>query len=146
MGHLLLPVLHQLQGDDLKAKTTHLPIPLPPSTIPEAPRAITEEERKFKAYRTLRDARANKRHEGVRKIRKARVRVSLLSLFLALTDILYFMRALLERRRRSKQEEVKIAPTLHLHSSFSSFPLFMFTFVFHVLYQYDVERRNTTVA
>jgi len=60
------------QGDDLKAKTTHLPIPLPPSTIPEAPRAITEEERKFKAYRTLRDARANKRHEGVRKIRKAR--------------------------------------------------------------------------
>ncbi|KDQ16284.1 hypothetical protein BOTBODRAFT_30989 [Botryobasidium botryosum FD-172 SS1] len=56
-------------GDDLTAATTRAPIPLPSPHVPEAPRKITDEERKFKAYRTLREARAFKRHEGARKVR-----------------------------------------------------------------------------
>jgi len=59
-------------GDDLTAPTTRVSIPLPAAFTHEAPRKITAEEREFKAYRTLRDARAWKRHEGVRKIRQAK--------------------------------------------------------------------------
>jgi len=44
-----------------------------PSIAPsEAPRKITAEEREFAAYRALRVARANKRHEGARKVRAAK--------------------------------------------------------------------------
>jgi len=39
----------------------------------EAPRKITAAEKEFKAFRTLRIARANQRHEGVRKARAAKV-------------------------------------------------------------------------
>jgi large subunit ribosomal protein L13e len=60
------------QGDALKALTTKQSLPLPPAFTPEAPRAITAEEREFNAYRTLRVARSDKRHEGMRKIRKAK--------------------------------------------------------------------------
>jgi len=56
-------------GDDLTAATTRTTLPLPAPYVPEAPRKITTEEREFKAYRTLREARAFKRHEGARKIR-----------------------------------------------------------------------------
>jgi len=56
-------------GDDLTAATTRAPIPLPSPYVAEAPRKITAEEREFKAYRTLREARAFKRHEGARKVR-----------------------------------------------------------------------------
>ncbi|KAK0464889.1 60S ribosomal protein L13 [Desarmillaria tabescens] len=46
--------------------------PLPESYAAEAPRKITEEERSFEAYKTLRIARANARHEGARKARAAK--------------------------------------------------------------------------
>ncbi|EAU93165.1 ribosomal protein large subunit 13 [Coprinopsis cinerea okayama7 len=59
-------------GDDLKAATTRAPLPLPTGVAPEAPRKITDEERAFKAYRTLRDAQAWQRHEGARKVRAAK--------------------------------------------------------------------------
>jgi len=59
-------------GDSLKAETTRLTLPLPEAIPHEAPRKITAEEREFKAYRTLRDARANQRHEGKRKVREAK--------------------------------------------------------------------------
>ena len=53
---------------------TRLALPLPEAYPAEPPRKITDEERGFDAFRTLRMARANQRHEGVRKIRAARVR------------------------------------------------------------------------
>ncbi|KAJ7786243.1 60S ribosomal protein L13 [Mycena metata] len=59
-------------GDDLNAATTRAAVPLPDAYPAEAPRKITAEEREFKAYRTLRDARSNQRHEGVRKARQAK--------------------------------------------------------------------------
>ncbi|KIM75424.1 hypothetical protein PILCRDRAFT_92141 [Piloderma croceum F 1598] len=59
-------------GEALTTQTTRVTLPLPEAIPHEAPRKITDEEREFKAYRTLRDARANKRHEGVRKIREAK--------------------------------------------------------------------------
>ncbi|KAG5638643.1 hypothetical protein H0H81_011195 [Sphagnurus paluster] len=56
-------------ADDLKAETTRAAIPLPAAAVVEAPRKITAEEREFQAYRTLRVARSNARHEGARKLR-----------------------------------------------------------------------------
>lgn len=56
-------------AEDLNAETTRAPLPLPSLDPSEAPRKITNEEREFEAYKTLRIARANKRHEGVRKMR-----------------------------------------------------------------------------
>ncbi|KAI0304816.1 ribosomal protein L13e [Russula brevipes] len=58
--------------DDLKAPTTRLTLPLPASSVPEEPRKITQEERQFNAYKTLRNNRAEARFEGVRKIRAAK--------------------------------------------------------------------------
>ena len=63
-----------MKGADLTAATTRAPVPLPPSFAHEAPRKITEEEREFEAYRTLRNERASARNEGKRKIREAKVR------------------------------------------------------------------------
>ncbi|KAI0788496.1 60S ribosomal protein L13 [Abortiporus biennis] len=59
-------------GDDLKAATTRLNVPLPDPYVHEAPRKITAEEREFNAYRTLRNERAIARHEGARKVREAK--------------------------------------------------------------------------
>jgi len=59
-------------AEDLKAETSRLPIPLPDVYPAEKPRKITDEEREFKAFRTLRDQRASARHEGVRKARAAK--------------------------------------------------------------------------
>ncbi|KAF8213114.1 ribosomal protein L13e-domain-containing protein [Mycena galopus ATCC 62051] len=59
-------------GDDLTAATTRAAIPLPDAYPAEAPRKITAEEREFKAFRALRTARANARHEGARKARQAK--------------------------------------------------------------------------
>ena len=56
-----------MKGADLTAATTRAPVPLPPSFAHEAPRKITEEEREFEAYRTLRNEWANAKHEGKRK-------------------------------------------------------------------------------
>ncbi|KAG8689909.1 60S ribosomal protein L13 [Ceratobasidium sp. 395] len=57
-------------GDDLKAETTRAPVPLPAPFVHEAPRKITAEERDFQAFRALRNARANHRHAGARKVRE----------------------------------------------------------------------------
>ncbi|EJF66788.1 60S ribosomal protein L13 [Dichomitus squalens] len=59
-------------GEDLTAPISRTSIPLPPPFVPEAPRKITEEEREFQAYRTLRNERAAARNEGKRKIREAK--------------------------------------------------------------------------
>jgi hypothetical protein len=50
--------------------------PLPDPYVHEGPRKITDEEREFKAYRALRDGRAQARHEGKRKIRVQKVRAT----------------------------------------------------------------------
>lgn len=62
-----------MQGDDLTAETTRIAPALPEAIPHEAPRKITEEEREFKAYRTLRDARATQRHAGAKKVRETKV-------------------------------------------------------------------------
>jgi len=59
-------------GNDLTATTTRVILPLPEVYAAEAPRKITAEEREFNAFRTLRVARANQRHEGARKVRQAK--------------------------------------------------------------------------
>ncbi|KAF8905513.1 ribosomal protein L13e [Gymnopilus junonius] len=62
-------------AQDLKAATTRVAIPLPEGIAAEAPRKITSEEREFQAFRTLRTARANQRHEGARKARAAKASI-----------------------------------------------------------------------
>jgi len=57
-------------GDDLKAEITRAAVPLPSTTVHEAPRKITTEERDFQAFRTLRNARAEQRYAGARKLRE----------------------------------------------------------------------------
>lgn len=57
-------------AEELKAETTRLALPLPPAVELEKPRKITTEEREFNAYRTLRDARAEQRHAGAKKLRE----------------------------------------------------------------------------
>ncbi|ODN77952.1 hypothetical protein L202_05049 [Cryptococcus amylolentus CBS 6039] len=54
------------QGDDLTAHITREALPLPASYTPEAPRAITGEEKEGSAFTTLRLARAAQRNEGAR--------------------------------------------------------------------------------
>jgi len=56
-------------GDALTAETGRTNLALPDPYVHEAPRKITEEERSFEAYRALRNARADARHEGKRKAR-----------------------------------------------------------------------------
>ncbi len=90
------------QPDDLKAPTTRQPLPLPPSSVPEQPRKITQEEREFNAYKTLRNYRAEARFEGARKIRAAKVSHSPLLLVRLLRSYYGF----LEGGRGGSQEEV----------------------------------------
>ncbi|KZT55953.1 ribosomal protein L13e [Calocera cornea HHB12733] len=56
-------------GEDLKAKTERGPIALPLAFVREEPRAITDEERDFEAFRALRVARSDARNAGKRKMR-----------------------------------------------------------------------------
>jgi large subunit ribosomal protein L13e len=58
--------------EDLTATTTRQTLPLPPACVPEQPRKISQEERAFNAYKTLRNNRAESRFDGVRKIRAAK--------------------------------------------------------------------------
>ncbi|KAI6162132.1 60S ribosomal protein L13 [Pisolithus thermaeus] len=58
--------------DDLQAETTRTNLLIPDPYVHEAPRKITDEERSFEAYRTLRVSRANARYEGIRKVRAAK--------------------------------------------------------------------------
>ena len=53
-------------------RVTDAAFPIPAGTTQEAPRAITAEEKKTDAFRTLRMARANHRSEGARKSRQAK--------------------------------------------------------------------------
>jgi len=59
-------------AEDLKVPTTRAHIALPVAQPAETPRKITAAEKEFKAFRTLRVARANQRHEGARKARAAK--------------------------------------------------------------------------
>lgn len=102
-----------LKGDDLKAETTRAQLALPTLDVHEAPRKITEEEREFKAYRTLRDEWANARHEGARKARAAKVRPH--HFFqCSSTDVQYL--GFTEGRGGCREEEVNSLP--HPSSSF----------------------------
>jgi len=56
-------------GDDLTAETIRTQLPLPDPYVHEQPRNITDAEREFKAYRALREGRAQARHEGKRRVR-----------------------------------------------------------------------------
>ncbi|KAF8922656.1 ribosomal protein L13e [Mucidula mucida] len=58
--------------EDLKAATIRTVPALPDTYVAEAPRKITDDERSFEAYKTLRTARANARYEGARKARQAK--------------------------------------------------------------------------
>ncbi|WFD20576.1 60S ribosomal protein L13 [Malassezia caprae] len=53
-------------------RATLAAFPIPAGTTPEAPRAITAEEKESNAFRTLRMARAIHRSEGARKAREAK--------------------------------------------------------------------------
>ncbi|KAJ3504881.1 hypothetical protein NLJ89_g7708 [Agrocybe chaxingu] len=60
--------------DELKASFTRDSLALPDISPAEPPRKITAAEREFQAYKTLRTARANARHEGARKARAAKAK------------------------------------------------------------------------
>lgn len=96
------------QAEDLTATTSRAPIPLPAIYQSEAPRKITSEEQEFEAFKTLRTARANQRHEGARKARAAKVRRVQFSV-LPTNSRLHT-----ERGRRGSKEEVD-------YCTFSSF-------------------------
>jgi len=59
-------------GEDLSAPTTRINVSISDPYEHEGARKITEEEREFSAYRTLRNERAIARHEGKRKVREAK--------------------------------------------------------------------------
>lgn len=59
-------------SENLDANTTRATFPIPEGVPQESPRKITTAEREFKAYQTLRRERANKRHDGARKVRAAK--------------------------------------------------------------------------
>jgi large subunit ribosomal protein L13e len=73
---MLTTIQKKSQPDDLKAPTTRQTLALLSSSIPEQPRKITQEEREFNAYKTLRNNRAEARFEGARKIRAAKASYS----------------------------------------------------------------------
>ncbi|KAF8327912.1 60S ribosomal protein L13 [Cantharellus anzutake] len=64
------PKKNESTGDDLKAETTRAPLPLPPAVEHEAPRKITDEERAFKAARTLRIEHSKAKYAGKLAIRR----------------------------------------------------------------------------
>ncbi|KAH9937027.1 60S ribosomal protein L13 [Fomitopsis serialis] len=59
-------------GEELSAPTTRSNLSLLDPYVHEAPRQITDEEREFQAYRTLRQERGRARNEGQRKVREAK--------------------------------------------------------------------------
>lgn len=66
--------LTRTQGEDLTAHITRDPLPLPAAYEAEAPRKISDEEKEFNAFRTLRVARSDARNAGKREAReKARL-------------------------------------------------------------------------
>lgn len=65
------PKAGDAQGDDLTAHITRDLPALPATYVAEAPRAITAEEKEFKAFTALRQARSDARHAGKRAKRAA---------------------------------------------------------------------------
>jgi len=65
------PKTGDAQGEDLTAHITRDLPALPAAYEAEKPRAITAEEKEFKAYVTLRNARSEARHAGIRAKRAA---------------------------------------------------------------------------
>ncbi|THH11223.1 hypothetical protein EW145_g810 [Phellinidium pouzarii] len=60
-------------GDELTTETTRVTsFSLPAGTVHESPRKITDKEREFEAYHTLRVKRAEQRFDGKRKARAAK--------------------------------------------------------------------------
>ncbi len=55
----------------MTAHLTREVLPVTSGYEPDAPRAIEDEEKEVEAFTTLRNARAEKRHEGARKKREA---------------------------------------------------------------------------
>lgn len=100
-----------IQGDELNAETTPTQLILEDPYVHEEPRKITAEEREFKAYRALRDGRAQARHEGKRKARQAKVR-ALSSILQARVPCCSYPTA--ERGGGSQQEEVNANLVLFL--------------------------------
>ncbi|KAI0274716.1 ribosomal protein L13e-domain-containing protein [Gloeopeniophorella convolvens] len=90
-------------AEDLNAPTTRQTLPIPSSFVAEEPRKITQEERDFNAYKTLRNSRAEARYEGARKIRAAKAS-HIFTHPLAYPLILFFAR--IEGGRGGSQEEV----------------------------------------
>jgi hypothetical protein len=82
----------------------------------EAPRKITAAEKEFKAFRTLRVARANQRHEGVRKARAAKVSTNL-DVGSAIFNLVFFLIPI-ERGGGSRKEEVNLSLLSYLLSRF----------------------------
>jgi len=81
---------------------------MPPA---ESPRKITDAEREFQAFRTLRIAHANQRHEGARKVRAAKVGFTFFMASVASTELLA------ERGRRGSKKEI-VYPGLFVVSSY----------------------------
>ncbi|KIJ68519.1 hypothetical protein HYDPIDRAFT_146733, partial [Hydnomerulius pinastri MD-312] len=96
-------------GDDLKAETTRTAPPIPNAYVHEAPRKITDDERSFAAYKTLRVARADARYAGARKQRAAKVRGSNI---LCSIEKLILLTRYLEGGRGGKQEEINTSLSL----------------------------------
>lgn len=96
-----------MQEEDLKADTTRVAPSILDPYVAEPPRKITEEERNFKAYRTLRVARANARYEGARKVRAAKVR------FLV-SNLPIYSQASRNSGRRRRQQEKSNAYTVYI--------------------------------
>jgi large subunit ribosomal protein L13e len=113
----LLTAYSYLQGDALTTETTRITLPLPEAIPHEAPRKITDEEREFKAYRTLRDARANKRHEGVRKIREAKVSLPPPNIIFPFDNKTLLGTCRRQRRRQTRRS--KTIPTVFFLSFFA---------------------------
>lgn len=99
-----------MQGDDLTAATTRAVIPLPPAFSPEAPRKITEEERGFQAFKTLRQARGIARNEGQRKLKAAKVRSTKLSLFAHVLNLSIYSGRRRRPQRRSRAHTCLFLP------------------------------------
>ena len=97
------------QGEELSAATTRANLSIPEAYVHEAPRRITDEERGFKAYRTLREERGRARSEGQRKLREAKVRTFSLRL-VASSDVRV---TLVEGGGGGEQEEVDLCSLSH---------------------------------
>jgi hypothetical protein len=113
-----------IQGDDLTASTTRAAIPLPPSFVHEEPRKITDEEKEFEAYRTIRQQRGIARNEGKRKAAAAKVRL-LISVSFGRPLKLPFP---IERGRGGRKEEVVSITGPSISSSIMLHVLLLYSF------------------